>query len=247
VDTGVWPGEVPEILIPDPLRAELHMAGGRSWSQDRYLRFRLDPGRAFELHGLILDTGQGRFHASFRQHYRPDQPGVCISAATGMTADSLPGHLRDAVAHASALIVHRPAWHQAWEQALAWSLAWPLTAPGLAAHVHATAAGRAHDTGSTHFAYLDGERIICSASPPSGRGPFFSVTPRGHWSAHEGTQTFPLEYAPGTALFGVPPDHSSARLTAIDTPQAAPHAEPYIGHRHNKGPSAIQQTARQGR
>lgn len=223
------PLELPEILIPAPLRAELHMAGGRFWSDDRYLRFRADPGRAFELHGFVLDAGDGRYHAGFSQRYQPDGQPTCVTAGTGLTADTIPDHLRHGVAHAKHLVASRPGWHRTWKQTSEWLIAWPLTVPDVAVHVKDTIAGRAHDTRATHFAYHDGDRIVCSANPPQ-TGLFFSVTPHGRWSAHEGPDTFPLECAPGKELSGDPADRSPARLAAGDHPQAdvmtVPHVAP---------------------
>jgi len=207
--------ELPEILIPTPLRAELHMAGARYWTNDRYLSFRVDPGRAFELHGFIRDVGDDRYHTAFSQRHRPDEQPTWVTAGTGLTADSLPDHLRHAVAHAASLAARRPGWYQARKSAPEWLMAWPLTVPDVAANVKDTTAGRAHDTRRTHFAYLDGERIVCSANPPL-TGLFFSVTPRCHWSAHEGQETFPLEYPPDAAMFGITPIRNPAQLAATD-------------------------------
>jgi len=178
-------------LLPTDLRAELRIAGIRQVADQ--LRFRLDPGRAFELLGWVFRWEDGKYWAGTGQRYQPNLPMIPVAAGTGLTADRFPEWLRSAVRHASVLAADEPAWQRARQPVPAWQVSWSARQDAAAVAVR-MAAKRARATQRTHFVYRDQHLIICSVKPP-GHGRFFSVS-RGHWSAHQGLDTIPLERSP---------------------------------------------------
>jgi hypothetical protein len=231
-----WPAAHPADLLPASLRTELRMAGGWSWSDDCCLKFRLDPGRAFELQGFIRLADWDRYHGSLSQRYRADGQLIHVVQLTGMTPGSVPERLSDAVVHARRLAARWPGWCLATRRAPAWSVAWPWRIPDAALHANETAAGRAHDTRAPHFTYRDGERVVCDANPPVS-GLFFSVTSCGDWSGHEGPETIPFERSPGAALYDIS-DPGPARLAASDHPKSAAVPASGSGMHRAQGQSA---------
>lgn len=209
-------------LLPTDLRAELRIASIHQVADQ--LRFRLNPGHAFELLGWIFRWEDGKYWAGTGQRYQPNVPMTTVAAGTGLTADRFPKWLRAAIRHASVLGADEPAWQRARQPVPAWEVSWSASLRDATALAVRVAAKRAGATRRVHFVYRDQQRIVCSVNPPR-HGRFFSVS-RGHWSAHQGLHTIPLERSPLARELTNPVGVAAADRPRVFAASTVPYATP---------------------
>jgi hypothetical protein len=189
------------VLTPR-LQAELGITTGTIWPQGQYLRFRLDPGHLFERRGSVCDHLGGSYTVVIAQRYQPSQPLADAVRATVPSAAELPGALRTALAFASGREGYTPHWLDRYTVQLPrWSHTYLAPQSGAAATM---TIDMAESTGAVHYLYaLSGQLTSTNNAPGIGR--FFSVTPDGDWSMHQGAQTMPLATVPSAATLAVIP------------------------------------------
>ena len=187
-------------LFPDWLRDAARMASPRM-TGPRTLRFRLDPGPAFERHAELIrypEFGGKLYCLTLRQRYLPY--GDLHFVMSGNThQDTLGESLWRAVSDANLLVPN-----EYWRTAPGYTPRKPLWAirsdtrqPGAARVLEELGAARARETGLPHFLYRQGRHAYCNVNAPH-RGEFYSVNPEGEWSLHYHPVTYPLDGTPST-------------------------------------------------
>jgi hypothetical protein len=189
-------------LFPDWLAETARIASVRAASADT-VRFRVDPGRAFERYAeLERHPGSGGelFTLTVSQRFRPSEdlhPVVSGEVHRDQAAEAL----WRAVSHADLLVPNYEYWRAGWPlQRPLWSAQADARQPGAARVMEALATVRARETGRPHFLSRMGHRVHCNVNAPY-HGEFYSVNRAGEWSLHYHPVTYPLE-SPPTA----PPD-----------------------------------------
>lgn len=208
-------------LLPAELRGELCIADAALHDEGRMLRFRMDPGRAFERRGTISDAGDGWYHVTIADRHRPGGPLAVVTAAFGMTAAEVPDELRGAAGRAWSRAAARPHWRDALAGTVPKTLrAWPGAS---ATRAMTLAAGEiARDTGTTCFFCWQGGRPECVTVPPRDHAAFLSVTPEGAWSVHHGVDTYPVSGHPDSGVLAAfRPDGSVDRRRLRAVPSAS--------------------------
>jgi hypothetical protein len=217
---------IPESLVPDllpaDLRGELCIADIGLQGDGQVLRFRMDPGRAFERRGTIGDAGGGWYFVSVADRHCPGDPPAAVTATFGMTAAEVPDELRGAAGRAWSRAAARPPWRDSLAGTAPKTLrAWQGT-PVTPAMTHA-AEEIARDRGITCFLRWRGTRPECVTVPPRDHAAFLSVTPEGAWSVHHGGGTYPVSGHPDPGTFAaIGPDGSvdPRRLRAVPSAPA---------------------------
>ena len=200
--SSLIPGDVILDLLPRDLRAELCIVGIATSGQGEGLRFRMDPGRAFERFGTIEDVGGDWYSVEIRERYRPSDQLVLISGAFGMSAPEVPDELRGAAGRAYSRTATNPHWRDAFHERVASEVlgVWQdTTADGIRQMTESLAdLARADD--AAYFAYAREDQYECVNTLPPDVRSFLSVTPQGNWSLHSGVETYPVEGFPNAAI-----------------------------------------------
>lgn len=177
------------VFTPE-LVAELGVVGETARSDDRHLRFRLDPGNLFERLGQIRSNPDGTYTVRVTQRYRPHEPMMWVASATAILAD-VPGVLGAAVRYARDRDANLPHWLLTRRRETPWSRSCADTDPADARDAIAACAAQARRTGTVVYLSTEPGRITWASNPPE-IGPFFSVTPAGNWSIHGPQHSKPL-------------------------------------------------------
>lgn len=208
------------VILPADLSSELciaNIAGAGS----RLLLFRIDPGDAYERRAFIRCGPDNRFHLGIREMYLPDDLYRNVCGSDGIPAGDIPDQLRTLSGWAYTLATGRPHWTRARRtvRPVRSGSQW-ATAPRAASLATEAAADCARQANSTHFLHLAPGRYRYANNPPD-RAEFYSVTPLGLWSQHEGNATYPLNAAPGETAFLNPGQQRLTRTAAqvADTDQ----------------------------
>jgi hypothetical protein len=187
-------------LLPRDLCAELCIADVTVQDHGRALRFRLDPGRAFERSGSIEDAGGEWYNVGIRERYRPGDRLEYISGSSGMSAVEVPDELRGAAGRAYSRTAALPHWRDAFRVAVPKAVGtWQDTTPRGIAVMTRDIARMARTDGCALFVYAGKDCYECATVPPAGVESFLSVTRRGHWSIHCLADTYPVDGWPGAA------------------------------------------------
>lgn len=209
-----------DLLLPAEVRIELCITGLTVKDDGRLLRFRLDPGRAFERHAFIRDAGHSWYSITIRERYRPGDRPAEVSGAFGMIAAEVPDELRGAAGRAHSRTAALPHWREAFEPVTPAAVAMWRDKTGLGAELLTSEAiRRARQAGITLFVYSRVDRYECANNPPPGETAFFSVTPQGDWSVHRGTDTYPMELRPNSAHYA---NLTSGTARYYGTPETDP-------------------------
>lgn len=196
-------------------RREFSIASVVSESPDK-VRFRLDPGVAFEREGLITRNPDGSASLHVSQRYRPDEYMSQVAGAP--LIGRFAGDLRSSVTHANRR-ERRPHWREAYRrQDPNWTRVMTVTKTSTILKSMRAVADAAREKDIAHFLWRAGEgKIACGNNPPPS-GTVFSVNPRGEWSFHAGPDTRPLNAPPDlSALATERAEHTRAvRLAAQD-------------------------------
>lgn len=197
---------VTDLLLPPVLRAELCVAGVQVSGDHELLRFRIDPGGAFQRRGYVRNSGGARFVVGVSERYLPDGPRTEVCGSSGVPAGDVPDQLRAASGWAYTWDGERDHWYDARPRLTPpWTGSRRNTSTRSVALAVENVAERARREHVTHYLHAAPGRLLYGNNPPGLETAFFSVTLRGDWSLHEGRNTYPLEH---------PPDASSvARLT----------------------------------
>jgi hypothetical protein len=187
-------------LLPRDLCAELCIADVTVQDHGRALRFRLDPGRAFERSGSIEDAGGEWYNVGIRERYRPGDRLSYISGSSGMSAVEVPDELRGAAGRAYSRTAALPHWRDAFSVAVPKSVGmWQDTTPQGIAVMTRDIAELARADGCVLFVYTGKDCFECATYPPVGVESFLSVTRQGYWSIHCRADTYPVDGWPGAA------------------------------------------------
>jgi hypothetical protein len=219
-------------LLPRDLRGELCIASLTLGIGNRALGFRMDPGYSFERRGLVL-LDRGTFRIGIDDRYRPGDGLEHMAAGRGTREPQVPDELRRLAGDAWTLSTARPHWRDS----LAGRTAKVLrTWPGIGSAAALEAAKTARDTAATCFLCWHGDRAECVTVPPHDCPGFLSVTPKGEWSVHTGTSTYPMSRPPDATVFAavrpfgfpgpqaVPEVPAQVRLARRDIPATGPPA-----------------------
>jgi hypothetical protein len=205
-------GIITEELLPDDLRTELCIARVTIADNHKLLRFRIDPGSAFERRAYLRTVDNGRFLIGFGERYLPDDKLTHVCGSDGVPAADIPDQLRCLSAWAYASDAGR----SHWQDALARREPGWTKYQKLITQATFMAETRASMDRVTHF--LDGSpgQYRYGNNPPEPGTAFFSVTPLGDWAHHDGTATYPLAAAPEAAMVATLPGQTAARLARSD-------------------------------
>jgi hypothetical protein len=196
---------VTDLLLPDDLRAELCIATVTIADSHRLLRFRIDPGNAFERHGYLRTFDGTRFLIGIAERYLPSDKNTHVCGSDGIPASDIPGQLRTLSGWAYTWDTNREPWRFAYRRRIpAWSAQHKVITT--ATFAAGQCASQEHVT-----YYLCGRpgEYTYSNHPPGTATPFYSITPLGDWSLHDGTATYPMAAAPDAS--------SVARHTSRET------------------------------
>lgn len=196
---------VTDLLLPQALRAELCITGVQVSGDHELLRFRIDPGSAFQRRGYVRNTDGARFVVGVSERYLPDGPRTEVCGCSGVPAGDVPDQLRTLSGWAYTWDGERDHWYDARPRL---TPAWAGSRRSAGGRSVETAvqdiAERAHREHVTHYVYLTPGRLHYANNPPGPDIAFFSVTLRGDWSLHEGRATYPLEQPPdASAVVGL--------------------------------------------
>jgi hypothetical protein len=182
-----------EDLLPRDLRAELCIAGIAVDGGQQLVRFRIDPGGAFQRGGFVRSESGARFLVGVTERYLPDGPRQRVGGSDGVPAGDVPDQLRAASGWAYTWDRDRDHWRDARP---AQSPPWAGSSRDIIWAARA-AEDRARHQHITHYVYLRSGKFAYGNNPPLD-GTFFSVTKIGDWSLHQGRETYPLDTAPDT-------------------------------------------------
>lgn len=198
---------VADLLLPAALRAELCITVVQISGDHELLRFRIDPGGAFERRGYVRNTGGARFVTGVSERYLPDGPRTEVCGSSGVPAGDVPDQLRAASGWAYTWDGERDHWYDARPRLTPpWTGSRRNTGIRSVTLAVEAVAERAQREHVTHYLHAAPGRLLYGNNPPGPETAFFSVTLRGDWSLHEDRKTYPLWQ---------PPDGGSvARLTA---------------------------------
>ena len=179
------------------------------------VRFRLDPGVAFEREGLITRGPDGSVRLTISQRYRPDEYPSPIASAP--LTGPFPGDLQSSVTHAN-WRERRPHWRETFRRDPNWTRVKTATTPSTIREGMRTVTEAAREENIAHFLWRAGEGKLAYGNNPPRSGVVFSVNPRGEWSFHAGPVTRPLDTPPDlSALTAERAEHAWAvRLPAQD-------------------------------
>lgn len=204
-------------LFTPEVRREFRIAGIAAESADE-VRFRLDPGPAFERTGRIIRTPPDGVILRLFQRYRPAREMTLVSGAP--LGGSLSSGLRSVIGQ-----VHwperRPHWRVAYRvREPRWVRVRTVTKPGTISESFRAAAEAAREENIAHFLWRAGLKKIAYGNNPPLDAVMFSVNPLGQWALHAGRDTRPLETAPDLTALASEPD-LAARAAAVTAARVA--------------------------
>ncbi|HXL87659.1 MAG TPA: hypothetical protein VN969_01535 [Streptosporangiaceae bacterium] len=217
-------GIITEELLPDDLRTELCIARITIADNHKLLKFRIDPGSAFERRAYLRAVDGARFLIGLSERYLPDDKLTHVCGSDGVPAADIPDQLCCLSAWAYASDADRDHWQDAFaRREPTWTKYQKLITQ--ATFMAETRAGMER---VTHF--LDGSpgRYRYGNNPPGPETAFFSVTPLGDWAHHDGTATYPLAAAPEATTIATLPGRTATRLARSDYAAAEPVVVPLI-------------------
>lgn len=177
-----------------------------------WIRFRLDPGDAFERYGYVRPGTSGDARLELFQRYQPDSDLAWLGHRD--IGRSVTWDLRSLVNQANSQET-RPHWRRDYRPAEPeWTRVIPVTARSDAADAPKAVTGHARSTGVAHFLWHSPEGLVCG-NGALGSSVVLSVNPLGEWALHHGPDTLPFKGEPDlTGL--VPEPRTAARLAALD-------------------------------
>ena len=110
MDDEIPTGIVTDLLLPGDLRGELCIASITIADSHRLLRFRIDPGNAFQRHGYLRSFDGARFIIGMGERYLPDDKNSHVCGSDGVPADDIPDQLRTLATWARASDADRGHW-----------------------------------------------------------------------------------------------------------------------------------------
>ena len=188
----------PVIEIAEELRTreallEFKTASLETVSPDE-VRFRVDPGLAFERSGRIARNPDGSVSLHLHQRYRPDEYMAQIAGTP--LGGSLTEDLRSLIRHAN-WRERRPCWRETYRtQHPKWARVMPVTRPAVIDDAFRAVTEAAREKGIAHYLWRAGEGTIAYGNNPPLSTAVFSINPLGEWAFHVGPGTRPLETAP---------------------------------------------------
>lgn len=204
--------EIAAELSTRDARLEFSIASVTRESPDE-IRFRLDPGPAFERTGRILRDPSGEVILRLFQRYRPD--GEMVLAAGAPLTGSLTSGLRSVIRQVN-WPERRPCWRDAYRiQEPRWVRVKTVTSSGIIPEAFRAVTGAAREKNIAHYLWRAGAAKIAYGNNPSHAGVVFSVNPFGQWALHAGPETRPLETPPDLTALAEEP-YTAARLAAED-------------------------------
>jgi len=199
------------LLLPADLRTELCITGITTDGDQQLLRFRIDPGNAYQRRGYVRNIEGAQFNIGVAERYLPDGPRRYLCGSDGIPAGDVPDQLRAASGWAYTWDADRDHWLDARPRH---TPAWSGRRRDITSAAEA-AAQRARAEHLTHYLYPRAGRFVYATNPPA-EGAFFSVTLRGDWSAHHGRETYPLETAPDDTASATRNTASPVKLAQAD-------------------------------
>lgn len=196
-------------LFTREMRDEFSIVRAKSEVSD-LIRFRVDPGPAFERYGYIGQRTFGPASLDLFQRYRPDDLEDLVHIPlTGCIADDLRAAVGDMDWGEP-----RPHWREAYRPRDPWGQRMLLT-PGSDVSRPLRAVTEAARTGGTAcFLWYEPDRI-CWGNEAMGASVVLSVNPAGEWAMHVGRETRLLTQEPD--LSGIVPARGTApHLAALD-------------------------------
>jgi hypothetical protein len=191
-----------DTLLPRSLRTELCIASVMISGDHELLRFRLDPGSAFQRRGYVRSTDGTRFLVGISERYLPDGPRAEVCGSTGIPAADVPDQLRTASGWAHTWDRERDHWYDARPRLTpAWKGSRRDIGRRSAELAAETAAERAWQYNITHYLHAEPGRFWYGSNPPGPQTAFYSVTLHGDWSLHQDRRTYPLANAPDATSF----------------------------------------------
>jgi hypothetical protein len=242
MDNGQIPLDIiTDELLPGDLRTELCVARITIADNHKLLRFRIDPGSAFERRGYLRIVDGTKFLIGLSERYVPDDKPAHVCGSDGVPAADIPDQLRCLSGWAYA----RDADREHWQDAMArrepgWTRYQKLI--NQATFMAETRAGVervTHFVGSSPSGYRYGD------NPPDPGSVFFSVTPLGDWALHDGAVTYPLAAAPDATTIATMPGRSATRLARADQASTGPVVLPFS--RRDPAPKPAATTSRRQR
>jgi hypothetical protein len=216
-------GTITDELLPGDLQTELCIARVMIADNHKLLRFRIDPGAAFERRGYLRTIDGTRFLIGLSERYLPDDKPAHVCGSDGVPATDIPDQLRclSAWAYASDAgrehwIFARPSREPAWTRY-----------QKLITQATFMAETRAGIQRVTHFVDGSPGRYRYRDNPPDPGSAFFSVTPLGDWSLHDDAATYPLAAAPNASTLATMPGHTAAKLARADQAAVRPVVVPF--------------------
>jgi hypothetical protein len=210
-------------LLPGDLRTELCIARVTIADQHKLLRFRIDPGSAFERRGYLRTLDGTRFLIGLSERYLPDDKPVHLCGSDGVPAADIPDQLRCLSGWAYTYDADR----QPWQDARPRREPTRMSYQKLITQATFMAETRASIERVTHF--LDGSPsgFRYGDNPPDPGSAFFSVTPLGDWALHDSSASYPLAAAPDATTISATPGRTAARLARADHAAARPVVVPF--------------------
>jgi hypothetical protein len=242
MDNGQIPPDIiTDELLPGDLRSELCIPRITIADNHKLLRFRIDPGSAFQRHAYLRTIDGTRYLIGLNERYLPDDKPAHVCGSDGVPAADIPDQLRALSGWAYAHDADREHWQDAR----------PCREPSWASYqkliTQATfmAETRAGIQRLTHF--VDGRpgKYKYADNPPEPGSVFFSVTPLGDWALHDGTATYPLAAVPDASTITTMPGRSVAGLAGSDNVRAGSVIVPFS--RRDQTPKAAGNTNRRQR
>lgn len=198
-------------LFTPEARREFSIAGIAAESADE-VRFRLDPGPAFERTGRIIRTPSDGTILRLLQRYRPDREMTVAAGAP------LGGSLSDGLRSVIRLVnwpTRRPHWRVAYPlREPRWVRVRTVTRTGIISEAFRAVTEAARKDSTAHFLWRAGDKKIAYGNNPPRDAVMFSVNPLGQWAFHAGRDTRPLETAPDLTTLATEPDRA-ARAAAV--------------------------------
>lgn len=242
--TGMITGSLLLQLLPRDLRGELCLAGIDPRSPGNVIRFRMDPGHAFERRGTVTGSGGGWYRIRIADRHRPGDLLAGAAGTCGMAAADVPDGLRAAAGRAWTRAAARPHWRDTLGSRNPATLrAW--RGPAVTREMALRSAQLARGTGITLFLCWEAHQPRCVTVPPRDAVTFLSVTPDGAWSLHQDTCTYPLTGHPDRAALAAVRTGQTAGTRRI---QAAGSVPPQVrlarGDLPGTGPPAVARVQR---
>jgi hypothetical protein len=208
----IAPDIVTDELLPGDLRTELCIARITIADNHKLLRFRIDPGGAFERHGYLRTIDGTKYLIGLSERYLPDDKPAHVCGSDGVPTTDIPDQLRTLSGWAYTHDADREHWQDARPcREPAWT-----SYQKLITQATFMAETRAGIQRVTHFVDGPPGKYRYGDNPAEPGSVFFSVTPLGDWALHDGTATYPLAAAPDASTLAAMPGRTAARLASSD-------------------------------